>query len=275
MTSAFLYRTASATHVGKVRTLNEDSLLVRPDIGLWVVADGMGGHGGGDVASRLVVAALATLAPQPSAAALLGEFEAHIMRVNDDLRALARSQGAAVLGTTLVAVLIHGPHFACVWCGDSRVYLMRRGALVQISRDHSEVQELIDRGVLEKDEAKAWPRRNVVTRALGGTDQAELDIVDGPAFADDRFLLCSDGLTAHVDDEEIAVLLAAADPQKACDDLIALTLQRGASDNVSVIVVACDDGALRRDAADRTVLWDAARLRERSEERRVGKECSS
>ena len=262
MTSAFLYRTASATHVGKVRTLNEDSLLVRPDIGLWVVADGMGGHGGGDVASRLVVAALATLAPQPSAAALLGEFEAHIMRVNDDLRALARSQGAAVLGTTLVAVLVHGPHFACVWCGDSRVYLMRRGALVQISRDHSEVQELIDRGVLEKDEAKAWPRRNVVTRALGGTDQAELDIVDGPAFADDRFLLCSDGLTAHVDDEEIAVLLAAADPQKACDDLIALTLQRGASDNVSVIVVACDDGALRRDAADRTVLWDAARLRE-------------
>lgn len=247
MTGAFLHRTASVSHVGKVRALNEDSVLARPDIGLWAVADGMGGHGGGDVASRSVVAALAALAPQPSAAALLKEFEARIMRVNEELRALARSQGASVLGTTLVAVLVHGVHFACVWCGDSRLYLMRAGALEQISRDHSEVQDLIDRGVLEKDEAKVWPRRNVVTRALGGADQAELDIVDGPAYVGDRFLLCSDGLTAHVDDAEIAALLAADDPQKACDDLLALTLQRGASDNVSMIVLTCD-------ADERTVL---------------------
>ncbi|MGD0561478.1 MAG: protein phosphatase 2C domain-containing protein [Roseiarcus sp.] len=240
MTGAFTFRTASASHVGKVRKLNEDSVLARPEIGLWVVADGMGGHGGGDVASRSVVAALATLAPQPSAAALLGEFEARIVGVNAELRALARSRGASVVGTTLVAVLVHGAHFACVWCGDSRVYLLRGGALAQISRDHSEVQDLIDRGVLDKEEARTWPRRNVVTRALGAADQAELEIVDGPAFAGDRFLLCSDGLTAHVEDAEIAASLAADDPQKACDDLIALTLQRGASDNVSLIVVVCD-----------------------------------
>ncbi len=255
MTGVFMFRTASVSHVGKVRELNEDSVLARPEIGLWVVADGMGGHGGGDVASRSVVGALATLAPQRSGAALLGEFEARIVSVNAALRALARSRGAAVVGTTLVAVLVHGGHFACVWCGDSRVYLLRGGALEQISRDHSEVQDLVDSGVLDKEEARVWPRRNVVTRALGAADQAELEIVDGPAFAGDRFLLCSDGLTAHVEDGEIAALLAADDPQKACDDLLALTLQRGASDNVSLIVVVCDadprtvrsDGAWRRE----------------------------
>ena len=251
MTDAFMFRTASVSHIGKVRKLNEDSVLARPEIGLWVVADGMGGHGGGDVASRSVVCALATLAPQPSGAALLGEFEARIVSVNAELRALARSRGASVVGTTLVAVLVHGSHFACVWCGDSRVYLLRGGALAQVSRDHSEVQDLIDRGVLDRQEAKAWPRRNVVTRALGAADQAELEIVDGPAFAGDRFLLCSDGLTAHVEDAEIAALLAADDPQKACDDLLALTLQRGASDNVSLIVVVCDNDAatVRSDGA--------------------------
>ncbi len=254
MTGVFMFRTASVSHVGKVRTLNEDSVLARPEIGLWAVADGMGGHGGGDVASRSVVAALATLAPPQSAAALLSEFEARIVGVNAELRALARSRGASVVGTTLVAVLVHGAHFACVWCGDSRLYLMRGGVLAQISRDHSEVQDLIDRGALDKDEARTWPRRNVVTRALGAADQAELEMVDGPAFAGDRFLLCSDGLTVHVEDAEIAPLLAADDPQKACDDLLALTLLRGASDNVSLIVVACE-------ADQRTVRSDGAQLR--------------
>jgi serine/threonine protein phosphatase PrpC len=251
MSGDFMFRTASASHVGKVRTLNEDSVLARPEIGLWVVADGMGGHGGGDVASRSVVAALATLPPPPSAAALLSEFEARIMGVNAELRALGRSRGASIVGTTLVAVLVHGAHFACVWCGDSRLYLLRDGAFAQISRDHSEVQDLIDRGALDRQEARVWPRRNVVTRALGAADQADLEIVDGPAFAGDRFLLCSDGLTAHVEDDELAASLAAGDPQKTCDDLLALTLLRGASDNVSLIVVACD-------ADPRTVRPDGA-----------------
>ena len=249
MTAAYLYRTGSVSDVGRVRTLNEDCILVRPDIGLWAVADGMGGHGGGDVASQAVVAALAALPPQPSAAALLAEFEARIVRVNGDLRDLARARGEAIVGTTLAAVLVHGPHFACVWCGDSRVYLLREGELEQISRDHSEVQDLLDSGVLDEDEAKAWPRRTVVTRALGVADQPQLDIVDGPALAGDRFLLCSDGLTGHVDNLEIAALLAVPDPQKACDDLLALTLQRGASDNVSLIVVSCV-------AADQTVRFE-------------------
>jgi len=250
MNGVLAFRTASVSHVGAVRKLNEDGVLARPEIGVWAIADGMGGHGGGDVASQAVIAALGRLARQPTGAALLGEFEARIVDVNAELRALARLRGGAVVGTTLVAVLIHGPHFACVWCGDSRLYLLRGGALTQISRDHSEVQDLVDRGVLDSEEAKAWPRRNVVTRALGVAEQAELEIVDGPAFAGDTFLLCSDGLTAHVGDDEIAACLAADDPQRACDALLALTLQRGASDNVSLVVVACDADA-RTVRADR------------------------
>ncbi|MGO8797925.1 MAG: PP2C family protein-serine/threonine phosphatase [Roseiarcus sp.] len=251
MTSAFFCNTATATHVGKVREVNEDSLLARPEVGLWVVADGMGGHGGGDLASRAVVAALATIESPDSAADLLARFEDRIIHVNDDLRALARSRGAQVVGTTIVAILIHGAHYACVWCGDSRAYLLRGGVLTQISRDHSEVQDLIDRGILDPKEAKRWPRRNVITRALGTADQAALEIGDGRILVGDRFLLCSDGLTTHVDDSEIAALLGADEPQKVCARLISLTLQRGASDNVSIIVVACDYDT-------RTVRFDAS-----------------
>jgi serine/threonine protein phosphatase PrpC len=240
MTGAFAFRTGCLSHVGLQRKLNEDSVLAKPEIGLWAVADGMGGYGGGDVASRTVVDALRTLAPSASAAYLLSEFERKIMRVNSDLRALALTREAAVMGTTLIALLVHGAHYACVWCGDSRAYLRRDGALSQVSRDHSEVQELIDRGLLDEEEARVWPRRNVVTRALGATEQAELELVDGPICVGDRFLLCSDGLTTHVRDKEIAALIAGREPQKACDDLLLLTLERGASDNVSIIIVDCD-----------------------------------
>ena len=261
MVSPFIFKTATASHVGKVREVNEDSLLARPEVGIWVVADGMGGHDGGDVASGAAVAALETIDAPDSAAELLTRFEDRMIRVNADLRALARSRGAQVVGTTVAAILIHGAHYACVWCGDSRAYLLRDGALTQISRDHSEVQDLVDRGILEPREAKRWPRRNVITRALGVADVAELEIGDGPIMDGDRFLLCSDGLTNHVDDSEIAALLGADEPQKVCGRLISLTLQRGASDNVSIIVVACEyetstilaDSSWRARANDSTV----------------------
>jgi serine/threonine protein phosphatase PrpC len=140
----------------------------------------------------------------------------------------------------LVALLVHSEHFACVWCGDSRAYLRRGGAVSQISRDHSEVQELIDQGLLDEEKAKTWPRRNVVTRALGATDKPELDLVDGRIYSGDRFLLCSDGLTTHVAQDEIAAMLSMANPQSAVDHLLALTLDRGATDNISIVVVDCE-----------------------------------
>jgi serine/threonine protein phosphatase PrpC len=240
MVEPLVFETATATHVGKVRQVNEDSLLARPDIGLWAVADGMGGHGGGDAASRAVVAALDTIRSADSAAELLAQFEHRIIRANAEVRALARTRDLGTIGTTLAALLIRPPHYACLWCGDSRAYLWRKGAMSQISHDHSEVQDLIDRGILDASEAKTWPRRNIVTRAIGVAVEAELDLGEGQVVAGDRFLLCSDGLTNLVRDEEIAAALGDGAPNKACEDLVELTLQRGASDNVSVIVIACD-----------------------------------
>jgi protein phosphatase len=239
VTEVFAFRVGCVSHVGQVREHNEDSVLIRPAIGLWAISDGMGGYGNGDIASQAVVKALEGLAPNESASGLLTDFERKIIDVNGQLRALAREKERRIIGATLVALIIHGGHYACVWCGDSRAYLHRGAALTQVSRDHSEVQELIDRGVLSKEEARTWPGRNVITRALGASDQAELEIVDGPARAGDRFLLCSDGLVVHVADDEIAAQLAAADPQEACDNLLKLTLGRGATDNVSIIVVDC------------------------------------
>jgi protein phosphatase len=239
MANRLAFRSAAASHVGLVRKLNEDRTLAKPEIGLWAVADGMGGHGGGDVAAEAAVSALNTIRNPPSAQVFLRDFERRIAGVNQDLRQMARAREGAIVGTTLVAMLIHDAHFACVWCGDSRAYLLRRGVLTQISRDHSEVQDLIDSGALGVEEAKSWPRRNVVTRALGASDQPDLEIFDGPTASGDRFLLCSDGLVNHVSDAEIARRLTLRSPERACNELIGLTLQRGAKDNVSVVVVDC------------------------------------
>ena len=240
MTASLRFRSAALTDVGRKREHNEDAVLDRPEIGLWAVADGMGGHGGGDVASRTIVEELVRLAPPTSAAAFLDAFEASVSVAHDELRAFARREGRGLVGSTLAALLIFDNHFACVWCGDSRVYRWRGGKLDQVSHDHSEVQELIDRGALDKDDAKTWPRANIVTRAVGASEALELEIVDSPVAAGERFLLCSDGLSAHVDEPEIAAALAAGEPRVVCEALVGLTLKRGARDNVSVIVVFCD-----------------------------------
>ncbi len=235
-----ILRGAGATHVGLRRQRNEDSFLLRPEAGLWAVADGMGGHDGGDVASRIATQALGALAIAPTGQERLAAVERAVIAANRDIRAYAQMRGDAVMGTTLVALLVHGAHFACLWCGDSRAYLLRDGALRQLSRDHSEMQDLVDRGVLDAHEAKSWPRRSVVTRALGVTEAVELDLVSDRIAPGDAFLLCSDGLTAHCGDADIAAALAGTDPQAMCDGLIALTLQRGASDNVSAIALRCE-----------------------------------
>ncbi|MDE3177630.1 MAG: serine/threonine-protein phosphatase [Pseudomonadota bacterium] len=235
-----IIRAAGATHVGLRRERNEDSFLLRPEAGLWAVADGMGGHGGGDVASRIATQALAAFAIGPTGQERLAAFERAVVEANRDIRAYAEERGGAIMGTTLVALLIFGAHFACLWCGDSRAYLLRGGALRQLSRDHSEMQDLVDRGVLDPHEAKSWPRRSVVTRALGAMEPVELDLVSDRIAPGDAFLLCSDGLTAHCGDADIAAALAEPDPQAVCDGLIALTLQRGASDNVSAIALRCE-----------------------------------
>jgi serine/threonine protein phosphatase PrpC len=247
----------AATHVGKVRQQNEDNYLVATRRGLWAVADGMGGHEAGDIASRLVVEELAAIGIPASASELLAGCEQHIVSANSQLKKLGDERGA-VIGTTVAVLLIFDGHYAAVWSGDSRIYRVRKHRIEQISVDHTEVQELISEGKLTAEEARAWPRRNVITRAIGVSDDPELDIKGGALEPGDIFVICSDGLTAHVEDKEILVVASGHPPQKACDLLVALTLERGAVDNVTVVTVRFNPAAaaaVRPDPASRDI-WE-------------------
>jgi serine/threonine protein phosphatase PrpC len=233
------FETGAATHVGRVRKANEDSYLTRPDIGLWAVADGVGGYEAGQLASQTVVADLDTLGPAVSQADQIARFSERVFRANDHIRDLMLERGGAPMGSTVASVLIFNRGFACAWSGDSRVYMVRDGEIVQLSKDHSEVQELIDQGVITPEQARSWPRRNVITRAIGFFDDPGLEVVEGEIAPGDTFLICSDGLTGHLADHEIRDWMEAHRPQRACDAMIEQTLDRGATDNVSLIIVRC------------------------------------
>jgi serine/threonine protein phosphatase PrpC len=239
VTPGFRFASAAVTHVGKVRKVNEDAFLERPDLGLWAVADGVGGASQGDRASRLVVDALGRVHRPTAAAAFLGEVCDQLKSVNDQLQQEAVQQGGDRLSaSTVVTLLVFGQHFACAWAGDSRLYLVRDYRLRQISRDHSEVQEMVDHGVLTPEEARTHPRANVVTRAVGAHDALQIDKVQDRVRHDDIFLLCSDGLTKMVEDREIAALLGGDRPiEMSVEMLVDKTLERGATDNVTVVGV--------------------------------------
>ena len=235
----FEFETGALTHPGRVRSRNEDSLACVPASGLWVVADGMGGHMAGDFASQAISGAIATVGIPSSAPDLEARFMDRLGAAHDAIRRRAAEMG----GTTIGALMIFGSDYAVVWSGDSRCYRLRDGVLDQLTTDHTEVQALIARGALSPEEAARWPRRNVITRAIGVFETPETEIVTGKAFEGDAYLLCSDGLTEHVEAHEIGAALAGADPQAACEALVALTLDRGARDNVSVVVVRLEQPA--------------------------------
>jgi serine/threonine protein phosphatase PrpC len=231
------FDSAAATHVGMVRQRNEDSYLLRPEIGLWAVADGMGGHSRGDLASKIIVESLECIKKPASAATLLSACEDQVIQANSRIREIARQSGTELMGATLAVLLVYDADYACIWAGDSRVYLVHAGEIRQLTRDHTEVAEMIADGVLSETQAKHWPHRNVVTRAIGVRDNPELEISSGTIDSGDTFVLCSDGLTAHVSDREICECVTRSDAHKACDQLIQLTLERGAVDNVTVVIV--------------------------------------
>lgn len=227
---------AAVTHPGAVRTRNEDSFVDRPDLGLWAVADGAGGHGAGDYASNAVREALDSIPPGLSAAEMLAQLRLRLAAVNGALREAAARRGPGrVIASTVVALLARGDHFACLWAGDSRAYLLRGGALQRLSKDHSLVQELLDQGAIGEAEAEDHPQGNVITRAVGAAPTLELDKVTGRVVPGDRFLLCSDGLIRVVREAEIAEALAAGD---AAESLVRLAVERGARDNVTVVTLA-------------------------------------
>ena len=231
---AFSWRSAAATSRGNVRGHNEDAILERPDLGLWVVADGMGGHNAGDVASNMIVQALAGIARHTLPSAQLDEVEDRLRAVNETLYRDSLDNQAGMSGSTIVALLAFERHCLSIWAGDSRAYRSREGALEQVTHDHSEAQELLDASGEQLPEAMA---SNVITRAVGGAQELFLDIELRELRNHDRYLLCSDGLYRELSEADMGHHLTGNDPEGACKALMKQALGGPCSDNVSVIVV--------------------------------------
>ena len=224
------------THVGLRRDLNEDTYYGDSELGLWLVADGMGGHEYGEVASALARETIVRETRQ-------GTPLAQAIRIADEeiIRASRQRHDTLPMGTTVVAARIGNDRFEVAWVGDSRVYLWHDNRLTQLSQDHSYVQELISQGTISVDQARNHPHRNVVTQALGITDPKALNVetMTGELLPGMQLLLCSDGLTEEVDDASIARVLSHTEcsAQECVDGLVAAALDNGGSDNVTVVLV--------------------------------------
>jgi serine/threonine-protein phosphatase Stp1 len=224
----------ATTHVGTVRTHNEDALVNRPDLGLWAVADGAGGHARGDVAARMVAQALESISLDLPASEVLAQVRQKITETHEALRASQTDDRQEISATTIVVLIARGDHYACLWAGDSRGYLLRDGRLLQITRDHSIVQELVDAGAISPDDAEKHPNANIITRAVGSEGDLDLDKVTNRLLPGDRFLLCSDGLSKTLPESELAQLLATSPPT---DHLIEAALARQGRDNVTAVAI--------------------------------------
>lgn len=224
--------------VGRVRRHNEDSFAVREDLGLWVVADGMGGAAAGEVASAIAVDVIAReVEGGADLATAIAEANRSI------LDAAASGHGRAGMGSTVVAARLSGRHYTVAWVGDARAYLWG-GGLRRLSHDHSRIQELLDAGMISAEEARLHPQRSVITRVLGGPDgtAATAEQISGSLKPGQGLLLCSDGLTSEVCDEDIARVLSgnlagSGQGQAAAERLVTLALDHGGGDNVTVILL--------------------------------------
>jgi protein phosphatase/serine/threonine-protein phosphatase Stp1 len=235
------FRSRAATHPGSTGRHNEDAYLNRPDLGLWAVADGAGGHEAGEVASAEVVGQLDGIAPGLSAADKLQEVRARLEAAHARLREKASERGDdIIMATTAVVVLASDDYFACLWAGDSPAYLLRAGTLTKITRDHSLVQELVEGGVISESEATHHPQANIITRAVGAdTDALTLDKRTGQLILGDRLLLCSDGLSKTLSTERLAELLA-MDGEDCAERVVMAAVEARATDNVTAVTIDFD-----------------------------------
>lgn len=230
---------AGMTHAGRVRQINEDSILTDPSGTLWAIADGMGGYGHGDVASDMVIEALSTVSDTSLAGPAL---QARLEEANRRIHAAAARSGEQ-MGATAIALMIQNSVAHLAWAGDCRAYLMRGGHLRLLTRDHTVVQDLVEQGLLSENGRKDHPESHVVTRAVGYQDGLDIDTRAVPLVPGDRLLLCSDGLTACLGDHEIGdILRGAATPEQVCREMIEAGLRAGAPDNISVIGVFAREG---------------------------------
>ncbi len=232
----FQWFSYAGTTVGKHRKINEDAYLERPEIGLWAVADGMGGHSCGDAASKAVIEALTTLSSTGNLESYTAYTVECLRTVNAKLLEMAETLGKGrIIGSTVVVMLAVGMRCAAIWAGDSRLYQHREGVLTQLTNDHSLITEMSQQGITAEQTPDAEKAANIVTRALGADPDLTFDVVTFEAQTGDLYVLCSDGLVKEVNDREMEEIL-----RQQCQDstshLIELALQRGARDNVTVVV---------------------------------------
>lgn len=239
-----ILRAAASTDVGLRRQANEDRYAMAPDLGLYLVADGMGGHRAGQVASEMAAEAAirAVEALQGSTVSPAEKLRQAVACSNREIHAAAcHRPELAGMGTTLVAILVARDRLALAHVGDSRAYLVRGGRIRCLTGDHSVVGEMLRRQQISEDAAREHPHRHVLTRALGVRKDAVPDLAEMTLQPRDIFLMCSDGLTAHLRDEEIlSVIEAQEEPQVACEILVSVANQRGGVDNTTVLVARYD-----------------------------------
>jgi serine/threonine protein phosphatase PrpC len=232
------WHSCARSTAGKRRELNEDAYLDRPEIGLWAVADGMGGHSAGDVASQAAVQALSALSMSDSLESFTANVTKCLHEVNSDLLGMAEKLGPGqIIGTTVVVMLAVDDRCTAIWAGDSRLYRYRSGTLSQITHDHSLAAELSQQGDYSSDEIVGSAPDNIVTRALGARPELRIDTVNFEAQQGDVYLLCSDGLVKEMNPEEISNILDRGGSDESSQSLIDLALQRGARDNVTVVII--------------------------------------
>jgi len=238
-TASFGWVSSSRSDVGNERQVNEDAFLELPGRGLWVVADGMGGHAAGDVASQMLVSKLQGVDSHDKLSEFVDDVEDRVLEVNRLLHHMSfEGDDPKVMGTTLAALLAFGSHVVSMWVGDSRVYRLREGDLLkQVTTDHSEVEEMIAEGTLDEASALDHPAANIVTRAVGGLEHVYVDLQLDELEDKDRYLICSDGLFKDLSEEELEELLGEGSCVDACHALIDTVLERECADNVTVVVV--------------------------------------
>ncbi|MCF7699906.1 PP2C family protein-serine/threonine phosphatase [Loktanella sp. M215] len=230
-------RHVSATHVGHVRKVNEDSILSLPDAQVFVVSDGMGGHAAGDFASQTVVDSVATMPLADTPAAQMQALRQALLTAHAAILSEIAARGGGTIGATVVALMIADGHFVCFWAGDSRLYRLRGGEIEMLTTDHSIVADLVLAGQLSWDAAEHHPQSNAITRAVGVGEVLDIDKIRGEVQRGDRFLLCSDGLTKYAGFAVLRDLLSDTPIETVTERLMARALEGGGADNISVIVV--------------------------------------
>jgi serine/threonine protein phosphatase Stp1 len=241
--SAIDIRESAATHVGLVRSSNQDSYCCNPAAGVWVVADGMGGHYGGERASAAIVERISDIPEHGSFAENLSAARAAIAAANKHIFDQAQAEQRQ-MGSTVVALVLGEGRYAILWIGDSRAYLKRDDSFRCLTRDHSQAQELVDAGLLDRQAVSGHPSSHILVRAVGVFPDVEIDEVAGECADNDIFLLCSDGLYNLVSEAESAKIIDCEAFALVSEQLVELGLERGAPDNVTVCVVSVGSSAL-------------------------------